>query len=93
MGPWKAALGLCKAVMGLWKAVHFGRLNASLLDGTVPLLMCCLLCRCTQGFEHPFIHSEWTHCSFFSFVTYWWVSGGKASLQPSILWIKARTLL
>ena len=61
--------------MGLWKAVHFGRLSASPLDGTVPLLMYCMLCRCTQESEDPFIHSEWNHCSFFIcdiLVGKWW---------------------
>ena len=89
LGMWKAALGLCKAGMCLWKAIHFGRLP---LYGRVPLLMYCLLCRCTQRSKDPFIHTEWTHCSFF-FVTYWWVSGGQVALQTSILWIKAPTLL
>ena len=65
LGLWKAALGLCKAVMGLWKAVHFGRLSVSPLDGTVPLLMYCLFCTCTQGSEDQFFHTEWTHCFFF----------------------------
>ena len=92
MGLWKAALGLCKAGMGLSKVVHYGRLNASPPDSRVPLLMYSLTCRRTQASEDPFIHIEWPPCSFF-FVTYWWVSGGKAALQHSILWIKAQTLL
>ena len=89
--PWACGRLLWGCARLVWVCGRLSTLEGCFghVDGTVPLLMYSVLCRCTQGSEDPFIHSEWTHCSFF-FVTYWWVSGGMERLPCSLVYFESR---